>query len=200
VKRNKFLLLLITKIQTNMKKAILILSVLFFSVGTRAQENSLTLSGGYVFTNIEESDIDASGYRINALFDFNPQQGMFSHGFSMGFIHTTASNTTNAQTTDYRMINLPAYYAPRLTFGKQSFKVYIKGALGLHFSNYKRTASHTEITDWDAGFFGGAGLGVKKIFNEKMFVSLEYEWDYLSNTAYVDGFVNSAMLGVGIIF
>jgi hypothetical protein len=98
------------------------------------------------------------------------------------------------------MINLPAYYAPKLTFGKQSFKVYIKGALGVHFSNYKRTASLTEITDWDAGFFGGAGLGVKKIFNEKMFISLEYEWDYLSNTAYVDGFVNSAMVGVGVIF
>ena len=183
-----------------MKKVIVILSVLFISVSARAQENSLTLSGGYVFTNIEESDIDASGFRINALFDFNPQQGMFSHGFSMGFIHTTASNTTNAQTTDYRMINLPAYYAPRLSFGKQSFKVYIKGALGVHFSNYKRTASHTEITDWDAGFFGGAGLGVKKIFNEKLFITLEYEWDYLSNTAYVDGFVNSAMVGVGVIF
>ena len=35
-----------------------------------------------------------------------------------------------------------------------------KGALGVHFSNYKRTANLTEITDWDAGFFGGAGLGV----------------------------------------
>lgn len=138
-----------------MKKAIVILSVLFISVSSWAQENSLTLSGGYVFTNIEESDINASGFRINALFDFNPQQGMFSHGFSMGYIHTTASKTTNAQTTDYRMINLPAYYAPRLTFGKQSFKVYIKGALGVHFSNYKRTASHTEITDWDAGFLVG---------------------------------------------
>ena len=31
-----------------------------------------------------------------------------------------------------------------------------------------------------------------------MFISLEYEWDYLSNTAYVDGFVNSAMVGVGV--
>ena len=149
-----------------MKKTILILSVLFFSINLRAQENSLTLSGGYVFTNIEDRENDASGYRINALFDFNPQQGMFSHGFSMGFIHTTASKTTDAQTTDYRMINLPAYYAPKITFGKQSFKVYIKGALGVHFSNYKRTASLTEITDWDTGFFGGAGLGVKKIFNE----------------------------------
>ena len=45
-----------------MKKTIfVILSVLLFSVSAWAQENSLTLSGGYVFTNIEESDINASG-------------------------------------------------------------------------------------------------------------------------------------------
>ncbi len=84
-----------------MKKAILILSVLLFSVTMMAQENSLTLSGGYVFANIEESDIDASGFRINVLYDFNPNQGIFSHGFSAGYIHTTASQTTRC--TDHRL-------------------------------------------------------------------------------------------------
>lgn len=183
-----------------MKKAIfLFLSCIFFT-GAIAQENSLILSGGYVFTNIENSDIDASGFRINTLYDFNPQGGMFSHGFSLGYIHTSATDDSQLNNAEYKLNTLPAYYAPKISVGKGSVKGYLKGALGIHFSHYKRTGDLAEINDWDAGFFGGAGLGVSKTINEKIFVNLEYEWDYMSNTAYVDGFVNSIMIGIGMKF
>jgi len=181
-----------------MKNKLLFIVMLFCSFGAMAQEKSLTLSGGYVFTNIEDSDTDADGFRINGLFELNPQGGRFSHGFSMGYIHTSASNTVLDQTIDYKITTLPAYYAPKLSFGNESFKVFLKGALGIHFSHYKRTGDLTEITDWDAGFYGGAGLGITKSINEKFFLGFEYEWNYMSNTAYVDGFVNSVMIGVGI--
>ena len=39
-----------------------------------------------------------------------------------------------------------------------------------------------------------------KIFNEKIFIILEYEWAYMSNSNYNNGFMNTAMLGVGIKF
>jgi opacity protein-like surface antigen len=181
-----------------MKKTIFFLLSILCVAAAMAQEKNLNLAGGYVFTNIESSDINANGFRINGLFDFNPQGGMFSHGFSLGYIHTSATDDALMQNIKYKINTFPAYYAPKLSFGKQSLKVYVKGALGLHFSHYNKAGEHAEINDWDAGFFGGAGAGVSKSINEKISVNLEYEWDYMTNTAYVDGFVNSVMLGVGI--
>jgi len=36
--------------------------------------------------------------------------------------------------------------------------------------------------------------------NEKIYINAEYEWAYMSNTYYLDGFVNSAMGGIGMRF
>jgi hypothetical protein len=181
-----------------MKNTLIIIVILFCSFGVRAQERSVALSGGYVFANIDETDVNADGFRLNGLFDFNPQGGKFSHGFSVGYAHMTASGTKANLTADYKINSFPIYYAPRISFGSESFKIFLKGALGVHFSHYNRTSEHVEINDWDAGLYAGAGLGFVKSINEKVSLSLEYEWAYMNNTAYVSGFLNSAMLGIGI--
>jgi len=194
------LIKLTLKIITNMKRNLLILALLFSSVALMAQENMVTLSGGYVFTNVEEVDENAGGFRINGLYEYNPQGGRFAHGASLGYIRTTATNTVGAQTSEYTLTSFPLYYAPKVLFGKESIKGFIKGALGAHYSGYKRTGALGELDTWDFGFYGGASLGIMKSFKEKMFVNLEYEWAYLSNSAYRDGFVNSIMGGIGIKF
>jgi len=183
-----------------MKRNLLILTLVFCSVALRAQESTVTLSGGYVFANLEDADENATGYRINALFEYNPQGGMLAHGLSAGYINTKATSTIGSQTTEYRLANLPVYYAPKLLFGNESFKAFIKGALGMHFSNYERTGALGALNTWDAGFYGGASLGIIKYFNEQVFINVEYEWAYLSNSAYRDGFLNSAMMGIGFRF
>jgi hypothetical protein len=183
-----------------MKRNLLILTIVFYSCITWAQENMATLSGGYVFTNLEDADENATGFRINGLYEFNPNSGMFAHGVSFGYIHTTASNNEGIQTTDYTLTNLPLYYAPKFMFGNESVKGFVKGALGMHYSYYKRTGSLGELTSWDPGFYGGASLGIMKSFNERVFINLEYEWAYLSNSSYRDGFINSVMMGLGFRF
>jgi hypothetical protein len=35
---------------------------------------------------------------------------------------------------------------------------------------------------------------------EKAFITAEYEWAYMSNSFYRDGFINSAMAGIGFKF
>ena len=183
-----------------MRKYLLVISALLISLSLRAQENKLTLSGGYVFTNVEDVDINANGFRINGLYEFNPQAGKFAHGVSIGYIQTKASYTSLLQTSDYKLTTVPYYYAPKLLFGNESFKGFIKGALGMHSSWYKRTGALGEITDNSFGFYGGIGLGATKYFNEKVFISVEYEWAYLSNAYYRDGFVNTISGGIGFSF
>ncbi|HSO87657.1 MAG TPA: hypothetical protein VLQ91_13965 [Draconibacterium sp.] len=76
----------------------------------------------------------------------------------------------------------------------------MKGALGTHITGYKRTGTLTEIKSTDMGFYGGLGAGLMLNLGEKLFISAEYEWAYMSNSYYRDGFINSAMGGIGIRF
>ena len=179
-----------------MKRNLLIVTILFCTLTAWGQENMFSLSGGYVFANIEDSDANATGFRINGLYEFNPNASMVAHGFSLGWIQTKAA-ATNA---DYTLSSIPLYYAPKVMVGQGSLKAFLKGALGMHYTNYRRTGSLGEIDTWDFGFYGGASLGAMKTFNDKLFINVEYEWAYLSNSAFRDGFVNSIMGGIGMRF
>ncbi len=62
-----------------------------------AQESSITLSGGYTFGNIESVENGTTGWRINVLYEFSPNEGNFSHGFSAGYINTSVTRTDDYQ-------------------------------------------------------------------------------------------------------
>lgn len=183
-----------------MKKYFIVSFLILLSLKAISQENKITVSGGYVFTNVEDVDVNANGFRINGLYEYNPMGGKFAHGISIGFIQTKASYTTMLQTSDYKLTTVPYYYAPKYLFGNESIKGFIKGALGMHSSWYERTGALGTVTDKGFGFYGGAGLGFMKNFSEKVFITAEYEWAYLSNAYYRDGFVNTISGGIGFSF
>lgn len=185
-----------------MKRNLFIFLMVLLSTAAWSQFSSATLSGGYSFANIENSENSASGFRINGLYEFNPNLGAVAHGFSVGYIGTSGEQTITVggqtSTQELKINTWPIYYAPKYMFGKGSAKLFIKGALGMQFSGLKVTgAAGGDVTTNDAGFYGGAGAGLIKNFGETMFINLEYEWAYLSNSFYKDGFMNSVMLGVG---
>jgi hypothetical protein len=173
------------------------MTMVLYTVSSWTQENLLTLSGGYVFTNLEETDVNASGWRINALYEFNPNEGMVAHGLSFGYIGTKAESTVQNQTSEYKLNTWPIYYAPKLMFGSDKLKGFIKGALGVHFSSYKRTGALGEIDVNDVGFYGGVSLGGMVNLSDKVFINVEYEWVYMANSMYKNGFMNSVMAGLG---
>jgi hypothetical protein len=176
-----------------------LLSVPFFGM---AQENLITLSGGYVFANIEEFDSNTTGWRISGSYEFNPMEEAWAHGVSFGYISTSAiveDAGLGILPSEYNINNIPIYYAPKFLFGGGAFKGYVKGAIGVAFSNYERIGPSGSITGKTQGFFGGLGAGAMMSFN-RVFINLEYEWAYMGNSYYRDGFVNSVMLGVGYKF
>jgi hypothetical protein len=183
-----------------MKRFLLITGFFIISAAAWSQENMFSVSGGYVFTNMEEVDENAAGWRINGVIEFNPSLGKIAHGFTVGYIQTQATYKVGLQTTDFKYSHLPIYYAPKFLFGKDSFKGFVKGAIGFHFSWFDRTGALGTLESSDAGFYGGAGVGLMKSFGEKFFINAEYEWAYMSNASYRDGFVNSAMGGIGFRF
>ena len=162
-------------------KLILLFSILTLVATTGwGQENSISLSGGYVFKNIEDADESATGWRLNFAYEFTPFQGKISHGLGVGYISTDATvEVAGQQTIVYDLNTTPIYYAPKFSVGKESLKGFLKGAIGIHFSSYEKTGLVVTVSDKSVGFYGGLGLGVAKTFNDKLFINLEYEWAYV---------------------
>ena len=182
-----------------MKRNLLTITMMCLCVIALAQENSFSVSGGYAFGNIEDVDTGASGFRINAVFEFSPGATSFSHGLAVGYIGTTADFRSGTENTNYTLNSFPIYYAPKFTIGQGNLKLFVKGALGTHITGFKHTGA-LEITSTDMGFYGGLGAGIMLNLGEKLFLSAEYEWAYMSNSYYRDGFINSAMAGIGFRF
>jgi hypothetical protein len=182
-----------------MRKNILITCMILFSLGALAQENMVTLSGGYAFANIEDNDTKGTGWRINGSYEFNTMGGKFAHGISFGYIHVSATDGTGLQTLTSNINSFPIYYAPKLMFGSDKFKFFVKGALGAQFAHLERVGAIT-LSDNDMGFYGGGGAGIMFFINEKIFINVEYEIAWASNSWYKDGWMNSAMGGIGFKF
>jgi hypothetical protein len=182
-----------------MKHIIFIASVMLLTLQAFSQQKMFTLSGGYSFTTIEDSDHKATGWRINGSSEFNPMEGMIAHGVSFGYINVTANYDRPTESVEDRIGSVPIYYAPKLMFGSDKIKGFVKGALGMQWSFLKRTAT-IEVTDRDFGFYGGGGGGFMYNINEKIFLNAEYEIAWLSNSYYKDGWMNTAMGGIGVRF
>jgi opacity protein-like surface antigen len=184
-----------------MKKLLVITTLIIISAGAWAQESMLTLSYGWASTNPEESDQTADGFRINALFDYNPNQGKLVHGMNLGYVLTKYEQTSQLGTNEYSFRSWPIYYSPKVLLGNSDrFKVFIKGALGLHMSKYSEEGPVLSFETNDTGFFGGVGAGALIFLKENIFLNVEYEWEYQSNISYGNAFLNTAQLGIGFKF
>jgi hypothetical protein len=183
-----------------MKRNLLTFTLMCFCAIAMAQENRFSINGGYVFANLEDVDTEATGWRIMGLYEFNPGASSFSHGFAVGYTGTTADFTSATENSKYDIGSWPIYYQPKISIGKGNLQAFVKGALGTHITGYKRTGTLTEIKSTDMGFYGGLGAGISLNLGEKLFLSAEYEWAYMSNSYYRDGFINSALGGIGIRF
>jgi Outer membrane protein beta-barrel domain len=182
-----------------MKNILMITALFLMSVQAWSQENMVTISGGYSTANIEDTDVKGTGWRINGNYEFNPSGGIFANGVSFGYIHISASEDVLQQTVTNTIHSFPLYYAPKVMFGSDKAKLFLKGAIGMQFASLKREGAVT-FSDNDAGFYGGGGAGGMLFLTESVFLNVEYEIAYAKNNFYGDGWLNSIMGGVGIKF
>lgn len=183
-----------------------LVSIAFIGV---SQNNMVSLSGGWVWVNIDDSEyftedpnIKGSGWRINGTYDYNPNGGNVAYGFTVGYISASASYTDNTdeETTDYSITSIPFYFAPKFMFGSDRVKGFVKLALGAQSATMKKTGAGADLTVSDFGFYGGIGAGLMVFVSEKVFLSGEYEFAYVTNNYYRNGVMQSATIGIGIRF
>jgi len=190
-----------------MKQLLLTLIIACTAFYGFSQQNLLSVSGGYSFANIDDSDyftedpdIKGTGWRINGTYDFNPNEGKIAYGFSIGYISVSASYTGDTETAEYTVSTMPYYFAPKYLFGNETFKGFIKLVIGGQSATLKRTVSGGEVTAKDFGFYGGGGAGLMVFVSDMIFINAEYEIAYMTNNFYRNGLMNSVMLGIGVKF
>lgn len=187
-------------------KSIIICSIILVVININAvsQNNMLSITGGWVNADIEDTDKPADGWRVNALYEVNPTGGPISYGISAGYMAFSANDTSEfqgvTQYVEYRISSVPICFVPKFNIGNEKIAGYLKGAAGLQFSTLKRTATAAEIKDNDIGFAGGGGAGVALHVNEKIALIGDWEALWLSNSYYRDGWTNTFSLGLGFKF
>jgi hypothetical protein len=182
-----------------MKKYILITLFLVAALNAFSQQNMFTIGGGYSFATIEDTDIKGTGFRINGLYEFNPNEGKLAHGFSFGYIGLKAEETVGQVVQEYTINSFPIYYAPKVMFGGEKAKLFVKGALGMQYAGLKKEGLII-MSDVDWGFYGGGGAGVMLFLKSNIFINAEYEIAWASNSWYKDGWMNTASGGLGFKF
>jgi hypothetical protein len=71
----------------------------------------------------------------------------------------------------------------------------ISDELTVIIDNAESPASSVETHD--SGLYLGVGAGARLNLGEKLFLNLEYEWAYVANMYYGNGYLNSAQAGLG---
>jgi len=190
-----------------MKKNLLIAVLWCLTITGFSQQNMITLSGGYVASKLDASEltgsdekIKGSGWRINGSYEFNPHEGKIAYGFAIGYLSVGGNDNSGLDTVDYKVSSVPLYFVPKYIFGKNKIRGFVKGALGFQSSRLDRNGPKGTVEATDFGFYGGLGAGMLIFLNDKIFLNAEYEFAYMSNSYYVDGLLHSVMLGVGIKF
>jgi hypothetical protein len=182
-----------------MKKYILFLFLALLSLQAISQENMLTISSGYSFATIEDTNIKGTGWNLRGTYEFNPGGGIIAHGFSFGYIGLKGSEGIGQAELKYTINSFPLYYAPKVMFGSEKFKGFFKGILGSQIASLKREGAAT-LSDTDFGFYGGGGAGIMFLLKENIFINAEYEIAWASNSMYKDGWMNNISGGLGFKF
>jgi len=183
-----------------MKKNIFIAFLVLLSVKAISQESIAIIGGGWASANIEDTDSKGTGWAIKGSYEFNPQEGMFSHGLGFGYVNLTAKEGIGNQEVTYTIGSFPIYYQPKIMFGEDKFKVFVKGALGTQFASLKREGPSISLSDNDFGFYGGGGAGLMYFIKDNIFLNGDYEIAWASNNWYKDGWISTATIGLGFKF
>jgi Outer membrane protein beta-barrel domain len=184
----------------HMKKLAVILALINISLNGRAQQNIISIEGGWAMADLEEVSTNMNGWRIAGLYEFNPYAGKVTHGISFGYVGMSTDVMVGASNIHYELGSFPVYYAPGLLLGNDNFKFQLKGALGWQFSNINRTGLLIESKSSDGGITLGAGAGGLYNINPTTFLNFGYEFLFMDNSFYLDEFLHTVKLGLGFKF
>ena len=117
-----------------MKKTFILAIFLIATATAFSQQSFVTVSGGYSFAKVEDSDVMTNGWRVNGLYEFNPYEQKWTYGLSFGYLNLKGFTADR----DYNISSLPLYFAPKYMSGSDKLKGFIKEPLECNIQNWKQ--------------------------------------------------------------
>jgi hypothetical protein len=179
-----------------MKIILFIAAFALVSIAAFSQPASLILSGGWATANPDNSTTSVSGYKIGGQWEKTMGYNPWAMGVAINYFHFKEDLTTGNNLT-IKYYSIPVNYYGKYLIGKGKLRGYLKAMGGFQFSGIRLENSNTSTKDNDFGFSLGTGAGAYYDINEKMFLNVDYEFLYLTNSWYNNGIVNSVSLGIG---
>ncbi|MBL7848443.1 MAG: outer membrane beta-barrel protein [Cyclobacteriaceae bacterium] len=178
-----------------MKHLLLVISLASLANITFGQENIGLIQGGYSVGN-RSNGTQPTGYKINAAWEFQPMGDKWTMGGSIGWVKLSMTENNGS----FSLSSLPICFVSRYMFGGEKFKAFVRGGLGTHVSTISYSGTLVAPSDQQWGMSGSLGGGAMFWMSEKMFLSAEYEWLWLSNAFANTGSIGTASAGFGFRF
>ena len=178
-----------------MKKNYLLVATLFLMVNVAYAQSNVILSGGWVTASPDDSDTSVDGFKVGGQFERVVGDNKGAVGLEISYLGF--KETRDLATTKFHAWPIDVY--GKYFLGKSKLQGYLKGLAGVQFFTAKAegTTNGGDATTKDFGFSVGAGAGANFNVNEKLFLNVDYEFLYLTNSFYNNGITNAVTLGLG---
>ena len=181
------------------KVLILIILVGFLVTTASAQFKNwsklISFNGGYASLVGEYTGNTLDGYAFDFTYEQVNMDGNLAGGIIITYLAGHDTDSGNNRRINYQTI--PIMLQGKYFFGSDKIRGYLQGGIGLQFSRIEFSGPNILLQDGDSGFTGGLGLGGYYFIDEKIFINVAYNFNYLGNSFYRDGMVHLLKVGIG---
>jgi len=188
--------------KTLTKISLLVIATLALSVNTsfaqfKGGSGLISASGAYTIFTTEDTDVTINGGGFQLGYEVSNLQGNFAFGGGLGYL----VGSEDIDDGQIRFSTLPFWLYGKFLFGPEKVKFFIPLALGYQISERQISGNVFTIQDtyrnWDSGISLGTGIGVNYYFSEKVCGIASYNFQFLNNKFYKEGFAHVFNIGIG---
>jgi len=179
-----------------MRRSIIFLLLLAAGSQAYAQENLFLIQGGSAGTSGSTVGTSLTGLKVNAAWEFQPMGDKWTMGGSIGYVQLSADLPNG----NVKVTSIPIAFVGRYMVGGEKFKGFLRGSVGTQISSASYTGALVSPSNSQWGMTASIAGGIMYWASDKIFISAEYEFLWLSNAIADSGSVGCVLGGIGYRF
>ncbi len=160
----------------------------------KPQSGSSIIQLGYAGLQPKDIDVDLTGVGVNFTYEHLNLQKFLAYGFSISYLEGSGSNSTG----NFKYHTWPITFAMKGFIGGDKARAYVRGQIGIQSSTAQAETTIVTSKIWSTGFTGGGGIGINYLLNERIFLNLEYNANWIESDFYDSELIHLITLGIGI--
>jgi len=184
---------------------ILLVGISLSQAQYKPTSNLLVFNVGFTKATPEDSDNSLDGNAFTLFFEKSNYGGNLAGGVALSYGTTTDDSEADTGIEDGRVNSASYEVIPITVYGKYLFgtpkiKGYLGAGVGIQFSEEYFFLDNVQVWGQDSGFLVGGLAGLYYFFNEGILLNANYNFNYLDNSYYKDGYSHTFNLGLGFQF